>query len=112
MAWPRWLWFLPLGIIVLILAANGVRLGSQRAALDESAVIDHYAAQYLKDHAALDGTGSADLTDCAAVPGTDPGIWVVVRCRPEGAAQGWDYYVRRDGGLAFTGRDRDQRPET
>ncbi|TNY46623.1 hypothetical protein FGC33_03990, partial [Streptococcus pyogenes] len=62
MAWPRWLWFLPLGIIVLILAANGVRLGMQRAALDETAVINHYAAQYLADHARLEGEGTAVLT--------------------------------------------------
>lgn len=79
MAWPRWLWFLPLGIIVLILAANGVRLGMQRAALDETAVINHYAAQYLADHARLEGEGTAVLTDCAAVPGRDPGVWLVDR---------------------------------
>lgn len=112
MAWPRWLWFLPLGIVVLILAANGVRLGTQRAALDETTVINHYAAQYLEDHARLDGAGTAKLTDCAAVPGQDPGVWLVVRCQPPGAENAWDYYIRRDGGLAFTGRDRAVRPET
>lgn len=112
MALPRWLWFLPLGILVLILAANGVRLGMQRAALDESTVIDHYAGQYLKDHARMKGQGTASLTDCAAVPGQDPGIWLVVRCQPQQSDEGWDYYIRRDGALAFTGRDLAERPET
>jgi hypothetical protein len=103
---------MPLGIIVLILAANGVRLGMQRAALDESAVITHYAGQYLKDHARMQGPGTAALTDCAGIPGQDPGIWLVVRCRPDGSDVGWDYYIRKDGALAFTGRDRAGRPET
>jgi hypothetical protein len=112
MRMPRWIWFLPIGIVALIVAANGIRLGAQRAALDESTVIDFYAAQYMADHARLEGDGTAALTDCAAVPGSDPGIWVVVRCVPSGGSDSWDYYVKRDGALGFTGRDRDARPET
>ncbi|MDJ0995482.1 MAG: hypothetical protein QNI90_18030 [Dinoroseobacter sp.] len=111
MKWPRWIWFLPLGIILLIVAANGVRLGMQRAALDEGAVIAFYANQYLQDHARLETPGQAALTDCIAVPGDDPGIWIVVRCQPSGQPDSFDYYIRRDGALAFTGRDRAARPE-
>lgn len=111
MKWPRWIWFLPLGIVALIVAANGVRLGMQRAAVDEGSVIAFYADQYLRDHARMEGAGQAERTDCAGVPGRDPGIWLVVRCRPRDGDESWDYYIRRDGALAFTGRDRAARPE-
>ncbi|WP_425090639.1 hypothetical protein [Tropicimonas sp. S265A] len=102
---------MPVGILVLIVAANGIRLGLRQANLDESAVISFYAERYLQDHARLEAAGTAALTDCAAVPGSDPGVWVVVRCSPEGGDSSWDYYIRRDGSLAFTGRDRAARPE-
>ncbi len=108
---PRWIWLLPLGVLLLIVAANGVRLGMQRAALDEGTVIAFYADQYLQDHARLDAPGEAALTDCVAVPGTDPGIWIVVRCQARGQSDSFDYYIRSDGALAFTGRERDARPE-
>lgn len=111
MKWPRWIWFLPVGILVLIIAANGIRLGMRQANLDEGTVIAYYAEQYLQDHARLQAEGAPELTDCIAVPGTDPGIWLVVRCSPSSSNESWDYYIRRDGGLAFTGRDRAAQPE-
>jgi hypothetical protein len=106
---PRWVWFLPLGVLLLVVAYNGVKLGMIRANVTETAVIDHFAAQYLDDHARAIGPGAA-LTDCLAVPGTVSGVWLEVRCTPpEGAA--FLYGVRRDGALIYAARDGTE-PET
>lgn len=103
---PRWFWFAPLAILVLVFGYNGLKLGMIRANVTETAVIDHFAAQYLDDHARMIGPGAA-LTDCVAVPGYDPGVWLELRCTPpEGAA--FLYGVRRDGALIYAARDATQ----
>ena len=100
---PRWMWFVPLGIVGLLVAYNGVKLGLIRAGVTETAVIEHFAAQYLRDHARLVGPGAAP-TDCLAVPGDHAGVWLEVRCTPpEGAA--FLYGVRRDGAMIYAARD-------
>lgn len=100
---PRWLWFMPLGFLVLVLAFNGIKLGLRQNMVTESKVVDFYAAEYLEHHARMIGPG-AELTDCIAVPGETSGIWIEVRCTPpEGAA--FLYGVKRDGALVYAARD-------
>lgn len=100
---PRWLWFAPFGFLLLIAGYNGIKLGLDRANVTETAVINHYAAEYLNDHRTVLGREGA-LSDCLAIPGADPGVWLEVRCTPdEGPA--FIYGVKRNGALAYEGRD-------
>lgn len=92
---PRWLWWAPLGLLLLGVALVGLRAGWRAATITETDVITHYAQQYLKE-----AGSAAVLSDCVATPGKGlPGIWIVVRCRPKGIAQKYEYYVNRLGGL-------------
>lgn len=100
---PRWIWFFPLGFLFLVVAYNGIKLGFRQNMVTESAVVEFYAGEYLKDHARMIGPGAA-LTDCIAVPGDTSGVWIEVRCTPpEGPA--FLYGATRDGALVYAARD-------
>jgi len=71
-----------LGLIFLAIAA-GLYLGRQTAALSETEVIARVVAQYARD------TGGA-TTECAAIPGRDAGVWIVVICGEKRVAIGAD----------------------
>ena len=100
----RWKWFFPIGLIFAVVAFNGVRLGMERASVTESAVIEFYSARYLEDHTRLIGDGAA-LTDCVAVPGVRPGVWIEVRCTPPDGSEAFIYGAARSGAQLYAGRD-------
>ncbi|MEM6727250.1 MAG: hypothetical protein AAF618_02005 [Pseudomonadota bacterium] len=100
----RWIWFLPFGILVLIAGYTGLKLGIERAAVNEGAVLEYYAAQYLEDHARVIGEG-AQVTDCVGVPGDIGQVWIEVRCSPPSGAPDFLYGVNRGGGLIYAARD-------
>ncbi len=87
---PRWLWFLPLGLLVLFGALQAFRLGWIAANLTESETIAAYAARYANQ----EGAG-VENWDCLARPGET--VWLVIRCGTPGAF--WEYRVNRFGGL-------------
>ena len=101
---PRWLWFIPFGFLVLVVAYNGIKLGIARANVTESAVINYYAGQYLEDHLRVLGS-EGSLTECLAIAEETPGVWLEVRCSPSDGSAAFLYGVRRDGGLSYAGRD-------
>lgn len=82
---PRWVWFLPVGGLVLLSAIIGFRLGWLDVHLDESTAIEAYAKRYMRD-------SGAPAADCTGIPGQE--VWLVVRC-----GAGWEYHVNRFGGL-------------
>ncbi|MFW2541722.1 hypothetical protein ACN2XU_03690 [Primorskyibacter sp. 2E107] len=87
---PRWLWFLPLGLIVLLGALQAFRLGWIAANMTQTAAIEAYAARFgVKEGAGLTGW------NCVGTPGED--TWLVVRCGVPGRE--WKYRVNRFGGL-------------
>ncbi|MEM1373812.1 MAG: hypothetical protein AAGF78_05450 [Pseudomonadota bacterium] len=100
---PRWLYFAPLFVLILIAGYTGLKLRLERDAVTETAVIEYYAAQYLEDHAAQIGPG-AQLTDCVAVPGDKGRIWIEVRCSPPGNEPAFLYGANRGGGLEYAAR--------
>ena len=58
-----------------------LRLGFQTAYLDESAVVDHYAEQYVSS---MQGKGiGAAVSDCVAVQ--DESFWIRLRIECDGA---------------------------
>lgn len=89
---PRWMWFLPVGMLTLGVALLGLRFGTYAAYLTETEVITGYADR----HIALHGGSSAD---CHAEGGGSFAVWIVVRCvtGPEPVAH--SYYVNRLGWL-------------
>ena len=90
---PRWLWFAPLGGLVLGLGLLGYRQGLVMSNMTETDVIETYTAYYVKTHG-----GAARATDCTARPGARRDVWIVVSClAPEG--QRLDYPVDRLGRL-------------
>ena len=69
------------GVCVLIGLVLMVRLGFQTAYLDESAVIDHYAEQYV--FTMYDKGIDASVSDCVAVQ--DESFWIRLRIECDGA---------------------------
>ena len=69
------------GVCVLIGLILMMRLGFQTAYLDESAVIDHYAEQYVTTM--HDKGIDASLSDCVAVQ--DESFWIRLRIECDGA---------------------------
>ncbi|MEO0486093.1 MAG: hypothetical protein AAF092_09285 [Pseudomonadota bacterium] len=100
---PRWLYFAPFGVLVLIAGYTGLKLRLERDAVTETAVIDYYASEYLADHAASLGDGAA-VTDCVGVPGEVGQVWIEVRCTPPGGEEAFLYGVNRGGGLVYAAR--------
>lgn len=90
---PRWVWFMPFAALVLALGIWGFRLGWFAATLTETDVIQAYTARYLDTQ-----QKDAKATDCAARPGRQAKVWIVVTCiAPDGAR--YDYPVDRFGRL-------------
>ncbi|MEM8591570.1 MAG: hypothetical protein AAGF13_03495 [Pseudomonadota bacterium] len=100
---PRWMWFAPFGILVLIVGYTGLKLGIERANVTEGAVLEYYATEYLDDHADLIGDGAA-LTDCVGVPGEMGQVWIEVQCSPAGGEPAFLYGINRGGGLVYAAR--------
>ena len=93
----RWLWWAPLGALLLGSALIGLRAGWLAETITETDVITHYAQRYLQEHGA-----NAALSDCAAVPGEGlPGIWIVITCQPNNSERRYAYYVNRWGGFEY-----------
>ena len=111
-AWrmPRWMWFVPIGMIALVVGYTGLKIGIERASVTESDVINHYAAQYLNDHARLIGAGAA-LTDCAGVPGEVAQVWIEVQCVPPGGEPAFLYGAARSGRQVYAARADERSPE-
>ena len=101
---PRWMYFAPLFVLVLIVGYTGLKLRLERDAVTESAVIEYYAAEYLEDHAAVIGPGAA-ITDCVGVPGELGQVWIEVRCAPPGGEAAFLYGANRGGGLIYAARE-------
>lgn len=90
---PRWLWFMPLGALMVALGVWGFRLGWIAATITETDVIDAYTARYLEAQGP-----DARATDCSAQPGQDAAVWIIVSCVTRGAER-IDYPVDRMGRL-------------
>jgi hypothetical protein len=102
---PRWAWFLPLALLVVLAALAAFRLGWLAANLTETDAIAVYAARYT----ALAGPG-ADLSDCVAVPAQGAWRWITVTCtRADGAR--WRFEVGRLGGLVRMTGPGDHAPQ-
>ena len=91
----------------MALAVWGFRLGWIAATITETDVITTYTQRYLSEAGA-----AARLTDCAGVPGSRDGVWIIVRCQQDG--QRFDYPVDRFGRLLAVPEDtrRPGAPET
>ena len=85
---PRWLRWLPFGVILSLGALMAFRLGWIDANLTEGAAIAHYAERYARE------TGG-QITDCVGVPGETS--WLSVRCHRDGVER--VYAINRFGGL-------------
>ena len=72
---PRWLWWLPLGVLTLVAGLMMFRAGWIVARITETDVIAHYAALYVAE-----GPEGARMTDCSAMPSEVTGVWLVIRC--------------------------------
>lgn len=91
---PRWLWWLPLVVLTIIVGLFVFRLGWIRAHLTETDVINHFAARYV-----VETGGQATVTDCVALPGQQEGVWLVVRCAPPDGGAVQRFPVDRSGRL-------------
>ena len=89
---PRWVWFAPLGLLVVLLALWGFRLGWIVATISETDVIEKWTARYLAE------IPQGRATDCTGQPGTAPPVWILVSCvAPSG--ERYDFPVDRLGRL-------------
>ncbi len=79
--------------LALAAAVLGLRSGQGVAALTEGDVIAAWAQRYVDE-----AGGAARVTDCAAVPHTDPAVWMVVVCDGPAARRVWQ--VAPDGRAA------------
>jgi len=100
---PRWLWWMPLGVLTVVAGLFVFRQGYVVAHITETDVINHYAALYVEA-----GPEGARVTDCAARPGVAAGVWLVVNCG--GTAHIVQYRVDRFGRLVDG--DAPQGPQT
>ncbi|MFD1344240.1 hypothetical protein [Litorisediminicola beolgyonensis] len=99
---PRWVWFLPVGLLVVLAALLGWRQGWHVATLTETDVIERAAARYLSDREAAGTADGARAEQCRARPAPgNSGAWLVVICGPEphDPDRHYTYYHRRDGAL-------------
>lgn len=105
---PRWVWFMPIGVIVVALGIWGFRLGWIAATISETDVIEGYTARYMEAY-----QGQAKVTDCVGRPGYVEPIWIVVVCDAPDAKR-IEYPVDRLGRLLNVERAKqaDGRPKT
>lgn len=89
---PRWVWFAPFGLLVVVMAAWGFRSGWIAATISETDVIETYTAHYLRQ------VPSGRATDCTGQPGALPQVWILVSCTAASGAR-YDYPVDRLGRL-------------
>ena len=90
---PRWLWWAPFALVTVICALIAFRTGWIAATLTETDMIGRVAERYVAEEG-----GDAEVTDCTAVPGTEPAVWLEVRC-----GAGRAYAVDRLGRLITPG---------
>lgn len=89
---PRWIWFAPLGALVVALGAWAFRLGWIAATISETDVIEVWTAHY---QGAYPG---ARATDCTAQPGRGEMVWILVSCIHRDGRR-FDFPVDRMGRL-------------
>lgn len=93
---PRWLWFLPLGLMLLTAGILGYRYGWiwVNMTRSEAAAIwaDHYVQQ-----------SGGDAASCVAMPGED--VWLALKCGGGDAV--WVYRISRFGQLVTLKRGAD-----
>ncbi|MFK7838145.1 MAG: hypothetical protein AB8B60_18190 [Sulfitobacter sp.] len=89
---PRWLWWMPFVVLTVVAGLLVYRQGYVAAHITETDVINHYAEIYVAE-----GPEGAKVTDCAARPGDETGIWLIISCG--GAAHIVQYRVDRFGRL-------------
>ena len=76
----RWFFWSPFIVLTVGVGIYFLRLGWIAATITESDVINAYAEMYLADQRARDPGTIAALTDCSAMPGTEPRVWIVIAC--------------------------------
>lgn len=91
---PRWMWWGPLGLVVLVGALIAFRLGFIDAHLTEGDAIMHYAQRHAQVH--------GGRSSCAATPGAR--TWLELRCASADGEHGAErgvmvYGINRFGGL-------------
>ena len=92
---PRWVWWLPLGLISVVIALGAFRMGWIAAHMTETDAINTYTARY------LDTVPEGRATDCHAEPGGASGHWLVVVCEAPDDGGLHLFHVNRFGGLAL-----------
>jgi hypothetical protein len=105
---PRWMWWLPLGVLTLWMGLNILRLGWIAAHVSETDVINTYAQIYMQDMARAGH--AADPKDCFAAPSAAEGVWIVVLCKPQ-QGPGQAYPVNRFGRLVPRATGTPAQPE-
>lgn len=114
---PRWLWWLPLGVLTLVAALLVFRQGWIIARLSETDVISHYAQRHIARHGGRPEACSARPAGQAAPEGPDldlPGLrdwltgaapWLLITCAGADRPGGRHYLVDRRGRLIRGGVD-------
>lgn len=104
---PRWLWFAPLGALVVALGAWAFRLGWIAATITETDAIEAWTAHYLQ------AQPGGRATDCTAQPGRSAQVWLLVSCVHRDGRR-FDYPVDRMGRLLDVSGSKDSHglPET
>lgn len=91
---PRWIWWVPLGLFIVMVGLGAYRLGLIDAHLTESHAIHYYAERHAQAH--------GGVASCSAVPGTT--TWLEVRCASTDGVHTSEsgvivYAINRFGGL-------------
>lgn len=71
---PRFLWFVPLGLLVVLVGLWAFRQGWVAATISETDVIEAWTAYYISEEA------GARRSDCSARPGRTDDVWLLVTC--------------------------------
>ncbi|WP_121629994.1 hypothetical protein [Tropicibacter alexandrii] len=85
---PRWLWYLPLSLILLASALLGYRYGVVWVNMDRGEAAAVWAAHYARE-------AGGDPATCLALP--DEAAWLALRCGADERA--WTYRISRFGQL-------------
>lgn len=71
---PRWVWFAPLGLLILLSGVWAFRQGWIAATISETDVIEAWSAHYVTREV------GARRSDCSARPGSSGDVWILVTC--------------------------------